>query len=84
MEKKILLIDKKLEDLNDFFEAFGSLNSSNIATLVIDRYSERKIEKHQLLSENLFYLESQVLDCNKEFQRLDEEAILEECPCTQV
>ena len=81
LEKKIALIDKKLEDVDDFFEAFGSLNRGNVATTIMDMYSERKLGKHEQLTENLLNLENQMDHCRKKLNSLDDEAILEKCPC---
>ena len=81
LEKKIAVIDKRLEDIDHFFESFGSLNKTNVATNIMDKYSERKLERHEQLMDKLLVLENQLNECQRSLDYIDESAMLEACGC---
>ena len=81
LERKKACVDKKLEDVDHFFDSFGYFNDGNIATYLMEKYSEKKMDRQEKLEKKLLDLESKIIDGHKRLDSLDESALVENCGC---
>ena len=81
LRPRIYCVEEKIDDIDFFFAIFGDSNRGNVATHIMDKYNERKLKKQAELANKLLDLETQMNNCHQRSRQLDEEAMLQDCPC---
>ena len=73
--------EKKLEDIELFYEKFGDEYSENIVTFKIQDYVFSKWDRHSELEEEIKEMEEELLKCRKLLRSNEDNAKELNCPC---
>ena len=76
--------EKKLEDIELFYEKFGDEYSENIVTFKIQDYVFRKWDRHSELEEEIKEMEEELLKFRKLLRRNEDNAKELNCPSSYV